>query len=162
MDRREITAAVVEEADRLLAEGVDHATIAARLRITEYVVGVLADNRQRNRRRQPRDLFARHVRHRQNAVDASVVRMVQRMLLVGILNHRQIALEAGVSPNFVTQIASGRRAAVSTLQPILSKGERFVPEPIRCGGCGRRIVVTPCRICRALRRKHSEKISSRV
>ena len=75
--------------------------------------------------------------------------MIQRMLAVGILNHSQIAREAGVSINFVTQIANGDRRAVSTLQPILNDGERFVPESVRCGGCGRRIYVLPCRACRA-------------
>ena len=162
MDRTEITAAVVDQADRLLAFRLDHATIAKRLGVTEYVVGVIATDRGRDGRRQPPDLYARHVRNRQNAVDGSVVRMIQRMLAVGILNHSQIAREAGVSINFVTQIANGDRTAVSTLRPVLNDGERFVPESVRCGGCGRRIYVVPCRACRALIQKHLQKASSRM
>jgi hypothetical protein len=86
---------------------------------------------------------------RPNAMDSSVVRMVQRMVAVGFLNHREIAREAGVSINFVTQIADGDRTAVSTLRPVLSDGEQIVPESARCGGCGRTIYVVPCRACRA-------------
>ena len=149
MNRREITAAVVDGVDRLLAFGLDHATIAARMAVTEYVVGVIATDRQRVDREQPPDLYARHVRNRRKAVDVSVIRMIQRMLAVGILNHGQIAREAGVSINFVTQIAKGDRTAVSTLRPVLSDGERFVPESVQCGECGRRIYVVPCRACRA-------------
>jgi len=162
MDRREITAAVVEEADRLLAEGVDYATISARLGITEYVVRVIADDKHRRGRRQPRAYFKRRIHNRQNAVDAATVRMIQRMLAVGWLSHVRIAREAGVSANFVTQVAKGKRLPVATTRPALDEGERFLPEPIRCSGCRRRIAVVPCRICKALRRKHSEKISSRM
>ena len=82
-------------------------------------------------------------------MDVSVIRMIQRMLAVGFLNHRQIARETGVSTSVVTQIASGERTAVSTLRPVLSDGERFVPESVRCGECGRRGYVVPCRACRA-------------
>jgi len=160
MNRREITAAVVDQADLLLAFRLDHAAIAARLGLTEYVVGVIASDRQRDGRRQPPDLYARHVRNRQKAVDVSVIRMIQRMLAVGILNHRQIAREAGVSINFVTQIASGDRTAVSTLRPVLSDGERFVPESVRCSKCGRKIYVVPCWACRALIQKHLQETSS--
>src|SRR3972149_5188271 len=78
MDAEVITAAIVDQADRLLAFKIDHATIAARLGITECVVGVIAGDPHRNGRRQPPELYARHVRHRPNAVDVSVVRMVQR------------------------------------------------------------------------------------
>jgi hypothetical protein len=148
MDRKVITAAIVERADRLLVFGIDAATIAARLGITEYVVDVIAGDRQRDGRRQPPDLHARQVRNRQKAVDISVIRMIQRMLAVGILNHRQIAREAGVSINFVTQIATGDRTAVSMLRPVVGDGERFVPESVRCGQCGRRIYVVPCWACR--------------
>ena len=45
MDHTVVTAAVITEADRLLAEGLDHATIAAQLGITEYVVGVVANDK---------------------------------------------------------------------------------------------------------------------
>ena len=153
MDRKVITAAIVEQADRLLVFGLDHATIAARVGITEYVVGVMVGDRHRDGRRQPPDLHARHVHNRQRAVDVSVIHMVQRMLAIGILNHRQIAREAGVSPNLVARIAGGRRVAVSTIRPVLNEGERFLPEPIRCGQCGRRICVIPCRACLAERQQ---------
>lgn len=160
MHRTEITAAVVDQADRLLTFRLDHATIAARLGLTEYVVGVIAGDRGRDGRQQPPDRSKRHMPDRPNAMDSSVVRMVQRMLAVGMLNYSQIAREAGVSLNFVIQIANGDRTAVSTLRPVLSDGERFVRESVRCGGCGRKIYVVPCRACRALIRKHLQKCSS--
>jgi hypothetical protein len=147
MRRTEITAAVVNQADLLLAFRLDHATIAQRLGLTEYVVGVIAGDRGRVGRQQPPDRCKGHMPDRPNAMDSSVVRMVQRMLAVGMLNYRQIAREAGVSLNFVIQIANGERLPISTLRPVLSEGERFAPESVRCGGCGRQIYVVPCRAC---------------
>jgi hypothetical protein len=160
IDRTEITAGVVDQADLLLAFRLDHATIAKRLGLTEYVVGVMAADRLRNGRRQPPDLHARHVRNRRKAVDVSIICMIQRMLAIGFLNHRQIAREVGVSMSVVTQIANGERTAVSTLRAVLSDGERFVPESVRCGECGRKVYVLPCRACRALIQEHLQKPSS--
>ena len=160
--RREITAEVVQQVDRLLAEGVDHATISARLGITEYVVGVIAGDAHGHEEGEGGDHSRPHVAPRQNAVDAATVRMIQRMLAVGWLNHIQIAREAGVSPNFVSQVATGKRLVMATTRPPLDHGERFLPKTIRCSGCRRRILVVPCRICRALRQKNSEKVSSRM
>jgi hypothetical protein len=149
MHRTEITAAVVDQADRLLTFRLDHATIAKRLGLSEYVVGVIAGDRGRDGRQQPPDRPRRQMPDRPNAMDSSVVRMVQRMLAVGMLNYSQIAREAGVSLNFVAQIARGERPPISTLRPVLSDGEQFVPESARCDGCGRTIYVVPCRACRA-------------
>lgn len=153
MHRVEITAAIVQEADRLLAEGVDYATISARLGITEYVVGVMAGDQLREGRPQPRDVFDGRRPNRQNAVDAATVRMIQRMLAVGILKHHEIAREAGVSPAFVGSVALGRRAAVDTSRPPLNDGEQFLKAPIRCSGCHGMISIVPCRLCKARRQR---------
>jgi hypothetical protein len=153
MDRREITAAVVEEADRLLAEGVEHATISARIGITQYVVRVMADDKLRIGRKQPRQKSTRRGKRMHQGVDAATIRRIQRMLEVGILSHYQIAREAGVSDHLVGRVAAGRRAAVSTERPAVFKdlGERFLPTPIRCQGCRAMISIVPCRACRAQR-----------
>jgi hypothetical protein len=158
IERREITAALVEEADRLLSKGVDRAVIAARLGVTEYVLEVMARDRFRNGRPQPRQQFAHGARTVQPGVDAATIRMIQRMLAVGILNYRQIAREAGVSPHIVEQVATGKRPPLSTerLRAFKDLRERFLPEPIRCSVCSAKIAIVPCRACRARR----ERISS--
>jgi len=151
MDRREITAAVVEEADRLLAEGVDHAVIAARLKITEYVVQVIAGDKLRVGRRQPPQRHPSSAANPQRGVDAATIRMIQRMLAVRILNHREIARETGVSEHLVGRVAAGQRLTLSTERPAVFKDleERFLPQPIRCSGCHAMISIVPCRACRA-------------
>jgi hypothetical protein len=153
MDRRVITAAIVEQADRLLVFGIDHATIAARLGITEYVVDVMAGDRLRNGRKQPpqqqRSTRRRGPTHQ--GTDAVTIRRIQRMLAVGILNHSQIAREVGVSNHLVAKVARGRRAPVSTERPAVFRdlAEHFVRRPIRCKVCGALISIVPCRACRA-------------
>jgi len=151
MDRKQITAAVIEEADRLLAEGVDHAVVAARVGITEYVVRVMAEDQGRVGRMPPADTLGRRILNRQNCVDAATVRMIQRMLDVGWLTRCQIAREVGVSSNFVTAVARGKRLPISSERPPLDKGERFLKVPIRCEGCHAKITIVPCRACKARR-----------
>ena len=153
MERADITAAVIAEADQLLALGLDHATIAARLHITGYVVGVVDGDELGKGRPQPRDLYGWRVPNRSRGVDATTIHMIERMLQVGLLCRRQIAREAGVSLNIVEQVAAGKRLPVTTGRPIVFKdlGERFLEEPVRCSHCGAMISIVPCRICRALR-----------
>lgn len=153
MERADITAAVIAETERLLAEGLDHATIAARLKITEYVVGVVDGDKLGKGRPQPRDLYRRRVPNRSRGIDATTIRMIERMLQVGMLCRWQIAREAGVSLNIVEEVATGRRLPVTTGRPVVFKdlGERFLEEPVRCSDCGAMISIAPCRACRALR-----------
>jgi len=153
MDRRKITAAVVEEADRLLTFGLDYATIAARLGISEYVVRVIATDALRKGRKQPRQRFDRRVLNPQRAVDAATIRMIQRMLAVGILNRSEIAREAGVARSLVERVAKGKRKAIDTARPILNHGERFLRQPVRCPGCRALVSIIPCRLCKARRKK---------
>ncbi len=47
MYRKPITAAAIDHVDLLLAEGKDHALIAGRTGITEYVIGVIAGDKLR-------------------------------------------------------------------------------------------------------------------
>ena len=155
MDRIPITAAVVEETDRLLAQGVDHAVISARLGITEYVVGVMAGDELRAGRHYSEQCHSRRAIKPSRAIDAATIRMIQRMLEVRILSPGQIAREAGISGNVVNQVAKGQRSAVSTERPYVFKDleERFLPESIRCSGCHGMIAIVPCRVCRARREK---------
>ena len=157
MYRTEITAKLVAEVERMLSEGVDHATIARRLDVTPYVVQLLADNRDlppcgKQSRRGPR-----RVPNMQRGIDAVTIRTVRRMLEVGILRQVEIAREAGISPNMVGDVAAGRRLPVSTWRPYLQAGERFLPEPIRCSICRGLISVVPCRACRARREAAAKK-----
>ena len=157
MDRKPITAAIVEEADRLLAQGVEHAVISARLGITEYVVAVMAGDELRVGRHCPEQCHSRRVLNPARAIDAATIRMIQRMLEVGILSPGQIAREAGVSGHVVNLVAKGQRQAVSTERPYVFKDldERFLPKSIRCSGCHGMIAIVPCRVCRARREKNS-------
>lgn len=154
MSRREITADVVDEAKRLLAEGVDRAAVAERLGISRYVVGILARIGVTGGRPPAPRRSSRRVLNSQRAVDATTIRRIQRMLAVGMLTHTEIAREAGVSPNTVTDVATGKRTALTLVQPILSDGETFLPEPIRCSVCRALISVIPCRACSATREKN--------
>ena len=152
MERTVIRAAVIAEVNRLLAEGVDHATIAARLDVTEYVVGVVDGDVIGKGRPQPPDLSHGRMRNNVRGVEATTIRMIQRMLQVNLLSRRQIAREAGVSLSTVEDVTAGRRMPVSTERPIVFKdlGERFLERPIRCSDCGAMISIVPCRACRAL------------
>ena len=150
MGHKEITPTMVTEAERLLGQGIEQATISARLGITEYVVGVIANdpNRLEGPPRPPKRVSHR-VRNARSGVDATTIRMIQRMLEVGILNYAGIAREAGVSTNTVGDVARGKRQAVTLVRPVLAEGEQFLVQPIRCDGCSASISVVPCRACNA-------------
>ena len=141
----QITGAVVNDIDRLLAQGVGHAVIAAELTVSEYVVGVIAGDKLRVGRPPLPDRPGRRVSSVCRAVDAATIRMIERMLQVGILNQSQIAREAGVSASVVKRVAAGKRLAVSKERPYLFKdlGERFLPAPIYCSGCGAKLSIVP-------------------
>ena len=153
MDRSRITSAVVEAVDRMLASRLDHATIASQLGITRYVVGVITGDKHGKGRKPRAEQSARQVINAQRGVDAATIRMIQRMLEVGFLNQKAVAREAGVSMHVVSEVALGRRRAVTGERPCVFKdlGERFLPEPIRCSVCRAKILIVPCRACRARR-----------
>jgi len=159
MDRKEITSSLVKQVETLLAEKVDSAAISGRLGITQYVVEVIANDVDRPvGHSRPPCRTSRRVPNTKPGIDASTIRMIQRMLAVGILNHAAIAREAGVSPNTVSDVAAGRRKAVTTRRLNPGKDEQFLPQPIRCGECGSLISVAPCRACRARREAAAKKI----
>jgi len=151
MQHREITAAVIAEIDRLVAEGCEHAAIAQRVGVTEYVVQVMVGDKGRVGRPAPKQSQGSRYPHRPNTTDAATVRMIQRMLDVGILRHREIAREAGVSANFVSMVSQGKRVPLDTSRPSLAADERFLMATIRCSVCRRRISIVPCRACRTVR-----------
>jgi DNA-binding CsgD family transcriptional regulator len=158
MYRAEITAELVAEAQRMLADGVDHATIAQRLDITPYVVGLLACNRHLKACGKTPRCVSRPVPNMQRGIDAVTIRMVQRMLAAGVLRQGEIAREVGISSNMVAEVAHGKRLPVSTWRPYLQEGERFLPAPIRCSVCRANISVVPCRACQARREAAAKKI----
>ena len=157
LQRRAITAAVVAGIDRLLAERRRHTTIAKRLGVSKYLVQVVAHDKDRIGRPAPKQDEGFRYPNRPNATDAATVRMIQRMLEVGILRHPEIAREVGVSRNFVSEVAVGKRVPLDTSRPPLVSDERFLPESIRCSVCRRRISIVPCRACKAVRESHPKK-----
>jgi hypothetical protein len=157
MYRAEITAALVAQAEGMLAEGADHAAIARRLGITPYIVQLLADNRHLTACGKTPRRVKRRAANMRLGIDAVTIRMVQRMLAAGILRQGEIARESGVSPSLVSAVAAGRRQPISTWRPCLQEGERFLPEPIRCSVCRANISVVPCRACRTRRNAAAKK-----
>ena len=156
--QREITADLVHRAEQMLRVGINVPRIASRLGVTQYVVRVIAgDDECRDGSPSPQRAVRRRVPNSTPSIDPATIRMIQRMLAVGMLTHVQIAREAGVSPNTVTDVASGNRPAVAVWSPCLRRGERFVPEAIRCSVCRAMISVVPCRACEATRHALAEK-----
>ena len=78
----------------------------------------------------------------------AVVQEIRRLLDLGELSQRQIAVKLGVSRGTVGAIASGRRGMhgrePQTDRPELCCYER---PPARCCGCGA-MVYLPCILCR--------------
>jgi len=158
MDRAVISAAVVGEAERMLAEGAKRAAISARLGVTPYVVELIARNRDLRPADTGQPLVSKHrVANPSRGIDAVTIRMIRRMLAAGVLRQGEIAREVGVSSNMVAEVAAGKRLPVSTWRPYLQEGERFLPEPIRCSVCRANISVIPCRACRARREAAAKK-----
>lgn len=155
MRHREIIPEIVAGIERLLKRGCDHAEIAERLGVSPYVVEVIANDAERVGRRPPRRDKGYRYPSRPNTADMATVRMIQRMLDVGILRHKEIAREAHVSANFVTMVAQGERIPLDTSRPPLLPKERFLKVPIRCSLCGRRLSIVPCRACQAVRESNS-------
>lgn len=153
MHHTEITATLVEEIERLLTQETAHAVIADRLKVSEYLVGVIAGDKIGRGRRPPPEVVGQRLFNHLRGIDAATIRMIQRMLQVNMLPQRQIALETGVSTRMVEMVAAGERLPVSTEHPFVFKdlGERFLATPIRCTHCGAMISIAPCRACRALR-----------
>ncbi len=150
MERKEITSSLVAEVERLLAGKNDVPAIADRLGITPYIVEVIANDEHRpTGRSKAHCSSSRRIPNTKSGINASTIRMIQRMLAAGILNHKAIAREAGVSPNVVSDVASGKRKAVTSKRLHPANGEEFLPEPIRCRECGALISIVPCQACRA-------------
>ena len=154
MHRTEITAEVVARADRLATFRIGPAMIAKRLGITRYVAGLLVRNASLPPRLGRLRISGYMALNVQPGLEATTVRRIQRMIQVGWLNHTQIAREAGVSLNTVSDVASGKHLAISTDRPCLAKGERFSPQLDRCKECGALLSVMPCRACRARREQN--------
>lgn len=147
MQRTEVTAELVAEAERMVAQGATTAAVATALGITPYVAELIANNRGCQPCGQSHERGPRRIPNAQKGHDAVTIRMVRRMLDGGMLRHVEIAREVGVSTNMVTDVARGKRLPISMCNPYLQEGERFLPEPIRCSVCRALISVVPCRAC---------------
>ena len=147
MTRREITAAVVDEASELLRQGQAPADVADRLRITPYVAMLLAQIRHAPSTPLDPARNAHRAACESQKVDATTIRSIQRLLAIHRLRHSEIACDVGVSANLVAEVAAGKRFATTLQTRRTRKGEVFLSKPIRCGGCGAVICVVPCRAC---------------
>lgn len=159
MSHTTITAELVAEAERMLAKGGRQRTIAVKLGITPYIVGMIACNRRLEPRGKPLRHVSRRVGNYQKGIDAMTIRLIQRMLEIRMLPHSAIAREVGVAPSTVKRVASGTRSAISMWKPYLQEEEQFLAKPIHCRGCQKRIYVLPCRICQALTAEPSQKLA---
>ena len=148
MQRREINAAVVQEAERLFRQGLKPATVAAQLEITPYVAGLLANHVDLAPCTSRPSRTDRRAASVPAGIDAGMIRSIQRMLAVGRLRQKEIARETGISTDLVSEVACGKRPATTLRRRKVSEGELFLTEPIRCGGCGALVSVVPCRACR--------------
>jgi hypothetical protein len=148
MDRRELTAERVNEAERMIVLGFRISRIAKRLGITQYVLRLLKRHAHLRRVGSLRPDSLRKPKA-QIRLEATTIRQIQRMLAVGMLSHAEIARQAGVSDTTVDDVAAGKRIAVSLAVPVLSDWELFLNEPIRCRGCAGLVSVIPCRACMA-------------
>jgi hypothetical protein len=155
MRRKPITARIVKQIDHLLAQSVEPGVIAAHLKVTEYLVRTIANDAERQNCITVPQHKVRPQRKPYRGVEAAEIRMIQRLLQVGMLKPSEIAREVGVSRDVVEQVAIGRRIFASTERPLIFRdlGEQFSVVPKRCGECGARISISPCRTCRALRKK---------
>ena len=155
MNRKPITARIVKEIDRLLAQNIEHGMIAVRLKVSEYLVRTIANDSERQNCVSAPPQRIRPQRKPYRGVEAAEIRMIQRLLEVGVLKPSVIAREVRVSRDVVEEVACGKRIFASTERPLIFRdlGEQFFVVPKRCGECGARISIVPCRTCRALRKK---------
>jgi transcriptional regulator with XRE-family HTH domain len=147
MLRTPITETVVEEIDQLLAQDVALEVIAKRLNITPYVVGVIAGDESGRGRQPPPGRYDGRAANGTQGIDAITIRRIERMLAVGWLEQEQVAREAGVSPNTVSEIALGRRPYFAARYRKSPKGQLILRDPIRCLGCGALVNIVPCQAC---------------
>jgi DNA-binding CsgD family transcriptional regulator len=148
MIRKEITAEIVAEIEELLAVQFTPAEIAAYFGISPYVVEVIVHDDGKRNRPAPSPRTKSGFSEPKEQIDYATVRIIKRLIMVGVLSYPEIAREVGVSKNTVCALATGRRAVITFLRPRLRAGEKFLPQPIRCRKCGGRLVIVPCRACR--------------
>jgi hypothetical protein len=155
MSRRFLSPELIARVQQLVDEGVSNKRIARRLKVTPYIVRILA-RAPRGERNVPPSHAAQQAGRRfaraYTAVSVVLVRQIQRMLQAKWLNYDEIAREAGVCSNVVARIDAGRLSRTQFVQPVLSRGETWVPELTRCPDCGAQINVVPCRVCALQRR----------
>ena len=147
MSRRTITASLVEEIDRLLADGLAPAVISERLNVTPYVIGVLIGDEEGRGRKPPPDRYQTSEPKRSQTIDAMTLWRIERMLKVGWLEHEQVAREAGVACKIVSEVAMGKRPLAIMRHRRMPQGQMLLCEPIRCSRCGASVYIVPCRAC---------------
>lgn len=147
MKRKEITAETVAEIERLLKAGFMPAEVACQLEVSSYIAEVIAhDDGNRNHPAPAPESPSRLIKFRA-PIDIGTIRIIKRLLSVGILSYAEIGRDLGVSKSVVRDVAGGKRIAVVFTRPFLSPGEKFLSRPRRCGTCGANLVVSPCRAC---------------
>lgn len=67
----------------------------------------------------------------------------------GTGSHRVLAARFGISTCSISKILSGKHRTISNRDIDLGTGETRLEQPRRCGECGLKVDVWPCRACRA-------------
>ena len=91
---------------------------------------------------------------------------VRTMITSGELTDVEIARRSGVSRYFVyaerqlMEQADGGNG--SKRRSGLAAGENYLKRPIRCLGCGNRVQILPCRICKAKQAAEGARIAKKL
>ena len=91
---------------------------------------------------------------------------VRTMILSAELTDVEIARRSGVSRYFVyaerqlLETADGGNG--SKRRSGLAAGEKHLKRPVRCLGCGHRVQILPCRICRAQQAAHGARVAQKL
>ena len=93
-----------------------------------------------------------------------VIEEIQRRLALPRATRRSVAREMGISRGTVDAVANGKREPIE-LGPLEPDELEISVPPERCGGCGGKINVLPCVLCRArtirARRRRARTIRAR-
>jgi len=84
---------------------------------------------------------------RRKRITPRQIREVQRRLKKGE-SVEGVTRDMHIGRWIVQEIRDGRRTVEGLLPMDLEIGEKWLPEAVRCGGCGGLIHVVPCRTCR--------------
>jgi len=87
------------------------------------LIGVIMGDEEGRGRKPPPDRYQTSRAKQVTDIDAMTLWRIERMLKVGWLEHEQVAREAGVPRNVVSEVAQGRRPLVVMRHRKMPKGQ---------------------------------------